>query len=136
MAAIGPSVHPSSAGCGVLPSSVTGVPGPGVCYPLVFERVRLPVSNGISKWFDRHTSQDVCPWNVSFSRDATEPAFAPRPAIAGKDARTLAREILAMDNQEFRTAFKNSPMKRAKLTGLKRNAVVVLENIAVQRSDR
>jgi epoxyqueuosine reductase len=73
--------------------------------------------------------QDVCPWNVRFSGARREPAFAPRPAIAGKDARTLAREILAMSDDEFRAAFKGSPMKRAKLRGLKRNAAVVLGNV-------
>ena len=74
--------------------------------------------------------QDVCPWNVKFSRDATEPAFAARAVIAGKDALTLAREILTMDEDAFRAAFRKSPMKRAKLRGLKRNAAVVLGNIA------
>lgn len=59
-----------------------------------------------------------------------EPAFAPREVLAGKDARTLAREILAMNDEDFRTAFKGSPMKRAKLRGLKRNAAVSLGNIA------
>ena len=72
--------------------------------------------------------QDVCPWNVSFARDATEPALAPRAALAGKDARTLAREILAMDDDAFRSAFMGSAMKRAKLRGLKRNAAVLLGN--------
>ena len=55
--------------------------------------------------------------------------FAPREVIAGKDARTLAREILAMSQEEFTTAFRRSPMKRAKLRGLKRNAAVVLGNV-------
>ncbi len=77
--------------------------------------------------------QDVCPWNVSFAREATEPAFAPRDVVAGKDARTLAREILAMDEAAFRSAFKRSPMKRAKLRGLKRNAAVALANIGDAR---
>jgi epoxyqueuosine reductase QueG len=31
-------------------------------------------------------------------------------------------------NEEFRIAFTRSPMKRAKLNGLKRNAAVVLGN--------
>jgi epoxyqueuosine reductase len=76
--------------------------------------------------------QDVCPWNVRFSRDLREPAFEARPAIRGKDARALAREILAMDDEAFRWAFKGSPMKRAKLRGLKRNAAVVLGNVGAQ----
>ncbi|HEY9450447.1 MAG TPA: HEAT repeat domain-containing protein [Gemmatimonadaceae bacterium] len=49
--------------------------------------------------------------------------------IAAKDARTLAREILEMSQEEFTAAFRHSPMKRAKLRGLKRNAAVVLGNI-------
>jgi epoxyqueuosine reductase len=73
--------------------------------------------------------QDVCPWNARFSRDLREHAFGPRPAIAGKDARTLAREILAMDDEGFRAAFKGSAVKRAKLRGLKRNAAVALGNV-------
>ena len=34
-----------------------------------------------------------------------------------------------MDAQDYRAAFKGSPMKRAKLRGLKRNAAVVLGNV-------
>ncbi len=74
--------------------------------------------------------QEVCPWNVKFSRDATEVAFVVREVIAGKDARTLATELLAMEQDEFSTAFRKSPVKRAKLRGLQRNAEVVLENTA------
>ena len=78
--------------------------------------------------------QDVCPWNEKFSRALAEGSpFAAREAIAGKDARTLARELVAMTQEEFSLTFKNSPMKRAKLRGLKRNAAVVLENVAEDR---
>ena len=73
--------------------------------------------------------QTCCPWNISFARDLTEPAFAPREAVAGKDARALARALLAMSSEEFSRGFKGSPMKRAKLRGLQRNAAVVLGNI-------
>lgn len=76
--------------------------------------------------------QDVCPWNVRFSLDAREAAFAPRESIGGKDARTLARDVLAMDDESFRAAFRNSPMKRAKLRGLKRNSAVVLGNVGMR----
>jgi epoxyqueuosine reductase len=73
--------------------------------------------------------QEVCPWNVKFARELHEPTFAPRPIIGAKDARTLALDILAMGDEDFRAAFKGSPMKRAKLRGLKRNAAVVLGNL-------
>jgi epoxyqueuosine reductase len=74
--------------------------------------------------------QDVCPWNVRFARPNAVPAFAPREFLAGKDARRLAHDLLAMTQDEFSLAFKGSPMKRAKLAGLKRNAIVVLANLA------
>jgi epoxyqueuosine reductase len=71
----------------------------------------------------------VCPWNVRFAQPNAVPEFAPREVLAGKDARTLAREWLSMSQAEFSASFKGSPMKRAKLRGLKRNAAVVLGNV-------
>jgi epoxyqueuosine reductase len=74
--------------------------------------------------------QDVCPWNEKFATALADGSpFAPRRALGAKDARTLARDLLAMSPEEFSVAFKGSPMKRAKLRGLKRNAAVVLGNI-------
>ena len=72
--------------------------------------------------------QDVCPWNQRFARDAALPEFHPRAALESNDATTIAENIMRMGGDEFRDAFKGSPMKRAKLDGLKRNASVVLEN--------
>jgi epoxyqueuosine reductase len=71
----------------------------------------------------------VCPYNHKFAKELSERAFAPRTAIAAKDAASLATELLAMSQPEFSAAFKGSSMKRAKLRGLKRNAAVVLGNI-------
>lgn len=76
--------------------------------------------------------QDVCPWNVRFAQELKEPAFRSRDALAGKDARILAREILATDDDQFRVAYKNSPMKRARRRGLARNAAVVLGNTGTE----
>jgi epoxyqueuosine reductase len=70
----------------------------------------------------------VCPWNEKFALPLRKEAFRSRAAIAGKNSRTLAHDILAMDDESFRIAFKGSPMERAKLRGLKRNAMVVLAN--------
>jgi epoxyqueuosine reductase len=74
--------------------------------------------------------QEVCPWNEKLGLALREEAFKPRAAIAGKDARTLARELVEMSDEEFRIAFRKSPMKRAKPAGLRRNAAIVLENVA------
>ena len=91
--------------------------------------VSQPVESGISKWVYRLFSQEVCPYSIEFAQELKEQAFAPREMIARKDARTLARGILAMSQEEFSAAFSHSPMKRAKLRGLTRNAAVVLGNV-------
>jgi epoxyqueuosine reductase len=76
--------------------------------------------------------QDVCPYNVKFAEELKVPEFAPRQSLASNDGPTIAREILAMDDEAYRLAFQGSPMKRARRTGLARNAAVVLAN----RDDR
>ena len=87
----------------------------------------MPIS--ISKQFFRHISQEVCPWNGKFSVDlADDSPFRVREFIAGKDSATLATDILPLDQHAFSAAFRKSPMKRAKLAGLRRNAAVVLGN--------
>ena len=66
---------------------------------------------------------------MKFSQErAEESPFRAREFIAGKDAVTLARDILALDHEQCSAAFQKSPMKRAKLAGLKRNAAIALEN--------
>jgi epoxyqueuosine reductase QueG len=75
-------------------------------------------------------SQDVCPWNVRFARALPDDSpYASREVLAGRDARQLARDMLGMTQAEFSAAFRGSPMKRAKLRGLRRNAAVVLGNV-------
>ena len=73
--------------------------------------------------------QDVCPWNVKFATENRVPEFAPRAVLESNDAATIAHELLAMTQDMFSAAFRGSPMKRAKLAGLQRNAAVVLANI-------
>jgi epoxyqueuosine reductase len=74
--------------------------------------------------------QDVCPWNAKFAtRLSDDSPYLARDALGTNDARTLARAVLGMSPDDFTVAFKGSPMKRAKLRGLKRNAAVVLGNV-------
>ncbi len=74
--------------------------------------------------------QDVCPWNVKFSQEMAEDSpFRAREFIAGKDSLSLARDILALDQEAFSSVFRKSPMKRAKLAGLRRNASLAIENL-------
>jgi epoxyqueuosine reductase len=100
---------------------------------IVFANGRDSVPSGISKRLCRYISQEVCPWNRKFARELLDGSpFAPRSAISGRDARSLALDFLAMSPPDFTAAFKGSPMKRAKLRGLKRDASVVLGNVGTE----
>jgi len=55
--------------------------------------------------------------------------FAAQEFVRGKDAVTLPRDILARDDAGCRAAFRKSPMERATLRGLKRNAAVVIGDV-------
>ena len=71
--------------------------------------------------------QDVCPWNVRFSRDVSDAGLAPRAEnVAAEPA-----ELLALTDEEFRDRFRGSPVKRARRSGLARNAAVALGNRAL-----
>ncbi len=60
--------------------------------------------------------QDVCPWN-RFSTLHNEAAFTPHPSLADL-SRSDWEEIT---EDVFQKVFKNSPVKRTKYSGLKRN---------------
>ncbi|MGB7203542.1 MAG: tRNA epoxyqueuosine(34) reductase QueG [Pyrinomonadaceae bacterium] len=62
--------------------------------------------------------QDVCPWN-RFETQTDEPRFEPRN---GETSLPLAT-VIAMEHGEYVERFRGSAMKRAKLGGLKRNAI-------------
>jgi hypothetical protein len=63
---------------------------------------------------------------VRFSSDlADDSPFRSREILRDRDYRTLAGDLLAMTQEEFSAAFSKSPMKRARLRGLQRNAELV-----------
>jgi epoxyqueuosine reductase len=67
--------------------------------------------------------QEVCPWNA-------EPAGAVHPEMELPPERgelTLAR-LLRLPREEYVERFRGSPLKRAKLEGLQRNAAVAMGN--------
>lgn len=60
--------------------------------------------------------QDVCPWNQKFPVETMIKDFHP------ENKELNLTDILEMTEEKFKEKFKNSPIKRAKLSGLKRNA--------------
>jgi epoxyqueuosine reductase len=66
--------------------------------------------------FGCDTCQDVCPWN-RFSKPTREPAFSPVPAILNFSTGDWEQ----LTEETFREVFRNSPVKRAKYAGLRRN---------------
>jgi epoxyqueuosine reductase len=68
--------------------------------------------------------QDVCPWNVRFSRDSTELALRPHPDRISPDA----ADLLALSQAAWRERFGASAMSRAKRRGLARSAAIALGN--------
>ncbi len=67
--------------------------------------------------------QDVCPWNRR-APAAAEPELQPRPELVNPALEWLAE----MTPGQFAESFRGSPVRRAKLSGLRRNAVIAMGN--------
>ena len=68
--------------------------------------------------------QEVCPWNISFSKISDEKYFEPRADIINN----TDQKWLEIDQEKFSAIFKKSAAKRTKLMGLKRNIKSVNES--------
>ncbi len=81
------------------------------------ENIPQEMKGKFDDWaFGCDVCQDVCPWN-KFSKPHDEPLFNPNPEVLSmskKDWKEITEET-------FKAVFKNSPLKRAKFEGLKRN---------------
>jgi len=80
--------------------------------------MRKDVAAHLEGWFyGCDICQDVCPWN-RFEQPTTEKRFEPR---AGNVNACLS-EIIELTPENYAERFRRSAMKRAKLSGLQRNA--------------
>jgi epoxyqueuosine reductase len=67
--------------------------------------------------------QDVCPWNRKAPVSAAE-EFQPRDGLVNPALEWLAD----LSGEEFGRAFRGSPVRRAKRSGLRRNAIIAMGN--------
>lgn len=67
--------------------------------------------------------QDVCPWN-RFEQVTDEPRFAPREGNVNAEL----RDIVDLTHDAYVERFRGSAMKRAKLSGLQRNARALISD--------
>lgn len=81
------------------------------------ENIPQEMKGKFDDWaFGCDTCQDVCPWN-RFSKAHSEPLFNPNPDVMAMSR----KEWIEITEETFRVVFKNSPIKRTKFDGLKRN---------------
>jgi len=69
--------------------------------------------------------QEVCPWNIKFSLNTRIEDFFPYEG--NKEIDNL--EVIELTEEQFSKRFEISPIKRAKLSGLKRNAEFILKEV-------
>ena len=75
------------------------------------------LKNNFNNWmFGCDVCQDVCPWN-RFSKPTNEIMFKPIPEILNLSTSQWEE----MSEETFKIVFKNSPLKRSKFAGIKRN---------------
>ena len=89
---------------------------------------RGPIPEHLREGMGRHVfgcdiCQDVCPWNRK-APGTTAPEFQPREGLVNPALEWVAE----MTAEEFRAKFRGSPVRRTKLSGLRRNAVIAMGN--------
>ena len=99
-----------------------------ISYLTIEKRGALPDDDDLRSGMGRHVfgcdiCQDVCPWNRK-APVTNAPEFQPRAELVNPVLDWLAE----MSAEEFSRTFRGSPVRRAKLAGLRRNAVIAMGN--------
>ena len=128
--------------CGTCTRCITACPtqaitAPGVldarlCISYLTIEKRGEIPDDLRAAMGRHVfgcdiCQDVCPWNRKVNRKVpvtNAPEFEAREGLVNPALDWLAE----MQPEEFQKVFRGSPVRRAKLSGLRRNAVIAMGN--------
>jgi epoxyqueuosine reductase len=97
-----------------------------ISYLTIEKRGAIPeeIREGIGQQvFGCDICQDVCPWNRK-APATDKPEFQPREGLVNPALAWLAE----ISVEEFREKFRGSPIKRAKHSGLRRNALIAIGN--------
>ncbi len=100
-----------------------------ISYLTIEHRSPIPreLREGIGNWvFGCDVCQDVCPWNNK-ATPTNEPTFA---ANASRNPLNLIT-LFDLDDDQFRSIFRKTPLWRSKRRGLVRNAAIALGNAAI-----
>ncbi len=98
-----------------------------IAYHTIENRKSIPehLQPSFGDWiFGCDACQEVCPWNRTV-QETQEHDYHPRPGNAALDL----SELQSMDLTEFNQRFNGSPIRRATLMGLRRNANIVEKNL-------
>ena len=83
----------------------------------------------LNNWiFGCDICQEVCPWNIKFSQISNEEDFFDMNMIKEKNHEDWS----SLTEEEFRDFFKDSPVKRTKYEGLKRNIETSISQKEIQ----
>jgi len=129
-------VEPIEDHCGTCTLCIDACPTDAITEPYVVDsnkcisyatiELRAPelpreIEQNLSGWmYGCDICQDVCPWN-RFEQVTAEPQFAPREG----NVNAPLRDIVQLSHDAYVKRFRGSAMKRAKLSGLQRNALAL-----------
>jgi epoxyqueuosine reductase len=97
-----------------------------ISYLTIEKRGEIPLD--LREGMGRHVfgcdiCQDVCPWNRK-APATTQPEFLPREGLVNPALAWLAE----MSEEQFHEKFRGSPVRRAKRSGVRRNAAIAMGN--------
>ncbi|WP_424955340.1 tRNA epoxyqueuosine(34) reductase QueG [Flavobacterium sandaracinum] len=123
--------NPTTDHCGTCTACIDSCPTEAIVSPYVVdgskcisyftielkENIPQEMKGKFDDWaFGCDVCQDVCPWN-KFSKPHSEPLFDANPEIMSMSK----KDWIEITEETFKSVFKNSPLKRAKFEGVKRN---------------